>query len=61
VGEFTLEKSIWPDEGYYYLSKEDSDLYDELKDSDAPKDRQIVRLILDKAKSSRAAHRASTH
>ena len=54
-----LERSIWDKSQYNYLSKEDSKRYDELKDSKDPKDQEIVRLILDKAKASRAAHCAS--
>ena len=52
---------MWNGEWYYYLSKKDSDLYDKIKDSDDPKDIQIVQFILDKAASSRAAHCASTY
>jgi hypothetical protein len=57
MSDFELEKSIWDSEGYYYLSKEDSDLYDSLRDSDDPKDKKIVEMLLDKAKASRAAHK----
>lgn len=56
-----LKKSIWEGEGYYYLSKEDSDLYDKVKDSDDPKDIKIKDLILDKARASRAEHCASRY
>ena len=56
-----LEKSPWDGEGYYYLSKKDSDRYDEVKDSKDPKDIEIRELILDKARQSRAAHCASRH
>jgi hypothetical protein len=54
--DFKLEKSPWPSGGYYYLSREDSDLYDEAKDSDDEKDKQIVKLILQKAQTCRGAH-----
>jgi len=54
-----LEKSIWDGEGYRYLSKKDSDTYDNVKDSKDPKDIEIKGLILDKAMASRAAHCAS--
>ena len=54
--EFKLEKSMFEGDRYYYLSKEDSDMYDKLKDSDDPKDKVIVNMILDKAKASRSAH-----
>ena len=55
-----LEKSIWDGEGYYYLNKHDSDLYDSVKDSKDPKDIQIKKLILEKAVASRAFHVAET-
>ena len=51
-----LQKSIWENEGYYYLSKKDSDLYDSVKNSKDPKDIQIKELILDKARASRSSH-----
>ena len=62
--DFKLEKSMFEGDRYYYLSKEDSDMYDRLKDSDDPKDKIIVNMILDKAyesylhiwKASRSAH-----
>jgi len=47
------------DRQYAYLSVKDSIRYDEVKDSDVPKDIELKNLILDKAKSSRAAHCAS--
>lgn len=56
-----LEKSIWPNEGYYYLSKEDSDLYDEHKDKTNEASKTIVRLLLEKAESSYARHCASKY
>jgi len=56
MSNFKLEKSMWKGEGYYYLSKKDSDLYDSLKDSDDPKDKQVVDLILDKAEACCAEH-----
>jgi len=54
-----LKRSIWEGEGYCYLSKSDSDKLDEVKDSDDPKDKEIVRLILGKAGLSREMHRNS--
>jgi len=54
--DFKLEKSMFEGDRYCYLSKEDSDIYDRLKDSDDPKDKIIVNMILDKAKASRSAH-----
>ena len=53
--QFKLEKND-SGKGYYYLNEKDSVRYDELKGSDDPKDKEIVELILDKAKASRAAH-----
>ena len=61
MSDFELKKSMWKGEGYYYLSKEDSDLYDELNGSDDQKDKKIVQMILDKARASRAAHCASAY
>jgi hypothetical protein len=46
---------------YYYLNEKDSTRYDELKDSKDPKDIEICKLILDKAKSSRSAHQTSSY
>lgn len=54
--DFKLERSIWDKEQYAYMSLEDSKLYDELKDSDNPKDQKICQLILDKAKASWSDH-----
>ena len=54
--EFKLEKSMWQSGGYYYLNKEDSDLYDKLKNSDDEKDKQIIKLIVDKARTSSGHH-----
>ena len=56
-----LTRSIWNKEQYNYLSLEDSILYDKVKDSDDPKDKEIKRLILDKALASRGAHCASNY
>ena len=55
-----LQRSIFNKDQYYHLSVKDSRRYDELKDSEDPKDREIVELILDKAKSSMARHGACT-
>lgn len=46
---------------YDYLSREDSDLYNEVKDSTDPKDQPIKKLLEDKAGASRAAHCASRY
>lgn len=46
---------------YDYLSREDSTLYDEVKDSTDPKDQTIKKLLEGKAASSRAAHCASRY
>ena len=59
--EFKLEKSMWAGEGYYYLSKEDSDLYDKHKDKTDEASQTIVRLILDKARASYSTHCASRY
>lgn len=56
-----LTRSIFNKEQYDYLSLEDSKLYDKVKDSSDPKDMEIKRLILDKAKASRRDHCASTY
>ncbi len=56
-----LTRSILNKDQYNYLSLEDSRLYDKVKDSEDPKDREIKRLILDKARASRGAHCASTY
>lgn len=50
-----------PTKQYYYLSLEDSIRYDEVKDSDDPRDQEIAALILDKARASHAAHCASRY
>ena len=60
-GGVMLTRSIWNAEQYDYLSLEDSRLYDQVKDSDDPKDQAIKRLILDKAMASRADHVASKY
>jgi len=57
----TLTKSIWDKKQYNYLTKADSVRYDEVKDSQDPKDQEIKGLILQKAASSRASHCASTY
>jgi len=55
-----LKRSMFNKEQYDYLSVADSRRYDELKDSEDPKDQEIIKLIMDKAKSSRASHCACT-
>jgi hypothetical protein len=52
---FELEKNRHGG-GYYYLSIQDSELYDKAKDSDDEKDKAIVRLILQKAERCRGSH-----
>jgi len=44
------------DNCYEYLNKEDSALFDSIKDSSDPKDIQIKKLLIDKAGACRAAH-----
>ena len=63
LDEYELEHSNYNGriDRYHYLSDEDSDLYNELKDSDDSKDKQIVALILDKARACRAAHCACSY
>ena len=61
MSTFKLEKSRWAGEGYYYLSKEDSDLYDKHKDKSDGDSKLIVRLILDKAASCYGAHCSSRY
>ena len=46
---------------YYYLSKEDSKLFDEVKDSDKPEHIIIKKLILDKARISMLDHCSSRY
>jgi len=58
---FELEKSVWANEGYYYLSKEDSDLYDAHKDKNDEASKTIVKMILEKAESNYARHCASKY
>lgn len=47
--------------GYNYLSKEDSLLYDQVKDNQDTKDKIIKKLIEDKASDCQTAHRNSTY
>ncbi len=54
-----LEKSVFG--GYAYLSKEDSELYDKVKDSADSKDQTIKRLIEEKAAQCYAAHQRSPY
>jgi len=56
-----LTRSIWNKKQYNYLSLADSKLYDRVKDSEDPKDKEIKRLLLEKAAESLAQHRASAY
>lgn len=56
MSTFKLDKSHWQGEGYYYLSKEDSDLYDKHKNKADINSQLIVKLLLDKAASCYASH-----
>lgn len=56
---FKLERRLGG--AYAYLSDEESELYDKLKDSKEEKDQVICKLIIDKAKASRASHCASSY
>jgi len=47
---------IFGPERYEYLDKQDSILYDRVKDSDDPKDIDIRRLLEDKSSASRFSH-----
>ena len=51
-----LTRSLFNKQQYDYMSVADSKLYDEVKDSDDPKDKHIKRLLEDKARESMAAH-----
>lgn len=59
--EFKLERSRWKGEGYYYLSKEDSDLYDKHNGIDNENSKLICKMLLDKAQSCRSQHYASKY
>jgi len=52
-----LTRSIWNKKQYNYLSLADSRLYDRVKNSDDPKDKEIKRLLLEKAAESIALAR----
>ena len=54
------ERRKWTN-SYEYMSEEDSDLYDEVRDSSEEKDKIIKKLLEDAAYSSRADHCASTY
>ena len=58
---FKLEKSNREGEGYFYLSKKDSDLYDKHKDSKDEKSKLICEMLLDKAQACRGQHCASRY
>ena len=51
-----LTRNVFNKQQYDHMSVEDSKLYDEVKDSDDPKDKQLKRLLEDKARASMAAH-----
>lgn len=53
--EIPLPKAKLEPSRYSYLSQEDSDIYDAVKDSTDPKDVTIKRLLEDKAKASWAS------
>jgi hypothetical protein len=61
MSKFELKRSEWDPQQYYYLSKKDSIMLDELKLSGDPKDKIICNLIIDKAKMSWAEHSASRY
>lgn len=46
---------------YPYLNKSDSNLYEQVKDSENKKDKIIKKLLEDKAQASRNAHCASRY
>lgn len=46
---------------YYYLSKENSEIYDRHKDSNHWKDKIIVKLIMQLAEKSRGGHASSKY
>ena len=55
IGEYPFEWS--KSEGRYgYLSREESAEFDEIKNSDDPKDKRIVELLEESAESCRADH-----
>lgn len=56
-----LRKSMLEPERYEYLRKEDSALYDRVKDSADPKDQEIKRLLEALASASGGSHRASAY
>ena len=56
-----LERSMWNSKTYYYLSEEDSALYDRVKDSQELRDIEIARLIMEKAEACYTAHCESTY
>jgi hypothetical protein len=51
-----LKRSKLSPNRYDYLSEEDSKLYDEVKDSQDPKDKQIKKLLIDKLNACQGAH-----
>ena len=58
---FKLEKLHREGEGYYYLSKEDSDLYDKHKNKADINSKLICKMLLDKAQACRGQHCASRY
>ncbi len=51
-----LERDKLEPSRYAYLNIEDSKLYDSVKNSEDPKDKQIKRLLEEKARGEQAAH-----
>ena len=51
-----LTKDSFDGRKYSYLNRENSELYDKVKDSNDPKDKEIKRLILELATRCRGAH-----
>ena len=51
-----LKKSILEPDRYEYLSKEDSELYDDVKDKFDYQSKQIKRRIIEKAQASYSEH-----
>ena len=56
-----LKRDILSPNRYQYLSKEDSELYDTVKDSGDPKDITIKGLLEQKAGASKSTHCSSNY
>ena len=56
-----LERDKLAPKRFEYLSEEDSELYDRVKDSENQQDIEIRLLLEDKAESSRFSHLNSMH